>query len=366
MSGTARRKRSWLATLAAASGSSAAQSRRDGGMMIGLFLLPIFVIGVVGVALEGYSDPVFSVGFLDEAGTAEAAALREALADEPTVRVRDYRDRDRMRAAVYRGRLHAGVVLPPAWTRGDVELYASAASVGAVVVRAIADARLARVDAPKAVREVPSRVFDGAEEGSPPIGFHYTAPSNLVLFLMISGLVASTGLLVMRRRGIARRLLATPARTWELILLMVVGPAQVMTVQALFLLASTALAFGVPWGDALGVFLLTLSLILVGLSLTLFMSTIFRTPEQAFSLAPLVSICAGMLGGCMWPLSIVPAWLRDAGHALPTAWAMDGYLDLIFRRASTADVLPDVAVLLLMALVLGTIGTLRLRGRLAA
>ena len=70
---------------------------------------------------------------------------------------------------------------------------------------------------------------------------------------------------MMRRRGIARRLLATPARTWELLMLMLVGPAQVMIVQALFLLGSTALAFGVPWGDPLGVFLLTLSLILVGL-----------------------------------------------------------------------------------------------------
>lgn len=362
-----RRKRNPLATLAAASASSASQSKRDGGMMVGLFLLPIVVMGIVGVAMQGYSDPVFTVGFLDDAGSPEAAALRDALADEPTVRIRDYTNRDLMQAAVYRGRLHAGVVLPAGWTGDeDVALYASAASVGAIVVRAIADARLARVDAPESARVVPSRVYDGATEGSPPIGFNYTAPSNLVLFLMVTGVISSTGLLMMRQRGIARRLLATPASTWELIVLMVIGPAQIMTVQALFLVASAALAFGVPWGDPFGVLLLTGSLILVGLSLSLFMSTIFRTPEQAFSLAPLLAICGGMLGGCMWPLSIVPAWLRDSGHALPTAWAMDGYLDLIFAEASLIDVLPNVAALLGMALVLGGIGTLRLRGRLAS
>ena len=169
---------------------------------------------------------------------------------------------------------------------------------------------------------------------------------------------------VMRQRGITRRLLATPARTYELLILMLVGPAQMMIVQALFLIGSTALAFQVPWGDPLGIALLTVSLITVALSLSLFMTTIFRTPEQAFSLAPLMSIGAGMLGGCMWPLSIVPAWLRDAGHALPTAWAMDGYLGLIFERATFWDVLPNAAALLAMALVLGTIGTLRLRTEL--
>lgn len=355
-----------LATLLAASSSSAASSRRDGGLLAGLFLLPIFVIAIIGVAMRGYSDPVFTVGFLDQSGSIASLALRESLADEPTIRIRDYTDRDSMRAAAYRGRLHAGVLVPPGW-RGetDLELYATAAGVGAIVVRSIADARLARVVAAEAARVVPSRVHDGSVEASPPIGFHYTAPSNLVLFLMITGLVSSAGLLAMRRSGLTRRLLATPARTYELLLLMLVGPAQVMIVQALFLLASTALAFGVPWGDPLGIAFLTTSVIALALSLSLFMTTIFRTPEQAFTLAPLISIGAGMLGGCMWPLSIVPAWLRDAGHALPTAWAMDGYLELIFERGTFWDVLPNAGILIAMALVLGTIGTLRLRNQLA-
>jgi ABC-2 type transport system permease protein len=358
---------SLLATVIAASASGASQSSRDGGVIAGLFLLPVVVIAIVGVAMQGYSDPVFTVGFLDRSGGAEAAALRAALADEPTVRIRDYDDQEAMRAAVYRGRLHAGMLLPEAWSgESDPELYASAASIGSIVVRAIADARLARSLAPDASPSVPSRVHDGGNEGSPPIGFHYTAPSNLVLFLTISGLVSSTGMLFMRRRGITRRLLATPARTWELLLLLLVGPAQVMIVQALFLLGSTWLAFDVPWGDPLGVLVLTTSLVLVALALSLFMTSVFRSAEQAFSLSPLISISAGMLGGCMWPLAIVPSWLRDAGHALPTAWAMDGYLELIFSDGSFMDVLPHAGVLLAMAAVLGTIGTLRLRGQLAA
>ncbi len=355
-----------LATVVAASAAAALSHVRQGGIVTGLFLLPIVVITIVGVAMRGYSDPVFTVGFLDEQGGAEARALREALADEPTVRIRDYRDVAPMHAAVYRGRLHAGVVVPPDWTgAGDLEIHATAAGVGAIVVRAIAEARLARAVDPEATRVVPSRVHDGSREGSPPIGFQYTAPSNVVLFLMVSGLVSCTGVLFMRQQGIARRLVATPARTGELLMLVLVGPAQLMLGQATFLIVSTALAFQVPWGDPIAVVAITLALIAVALSLTLLMSTVFRTPQQAFSLAPLISIAVGMLGGCMWPLTIVPAWLRDLGHLFPTAWAMDGYLALVFEQAGWRDVLPEVAVLLVMAAVLGTVGAMRFRARLA-
>jgi ABC-2 type transport system permease protein len=367
MTDSASRRSRLLSTLVAASASNASATARDGNVGVGLFLLPLVVITVIGVAMQGYSKPVFTVGFLDPQQSALSAALRSALADEPTVDIRDYRDPRAMQAAVYRGRLHAAVVVPADWDgHGDLEIHATAAGVGAIVVRAIAEARLARAVTPEATREVPSRVYDGGPEQRPPIGFHYTAPSNLVLFLTISGLVSCSGVLLMRQRGITRRLLATPARTHELIVLVLVGPAQLMAVQAAFLVASTAFAFDVPWGDPLGVLLLTFALLTVACALTLLMSTVFRSPQQAFSLAPLISITLGMLGGCMWPLSIAPAWLRDFGHAFPTAWAMDGYIALIFEDARFQAVLPSVAILFAMAAALGCLGVLRFRKGLGA
>ena len=366
MSENGERRGRLAATVVAAAASGFASTRRDSGVAVGLFLLPLLVIGLIGVAIQGYSDPVFTVGFIDDSGSAEAAAFREALASEPTVRIRDYADVQPMHLAVYRGRLHAGVRVPSGWTgQEDLDIHATAAGVGAIVVRAIAEARLARALAPERARDVPSRVHDGSTEGSPPIGFDYTAPSNLVLFLMVSGMVASSGVLLLRQRGITRRLLATPARTGELVMMTLVAPGQMMVVQAVFLIASTGLAFGVDWGQPLAVGLVTLALISTALSLTLLASTLFRTPEQAFSLAPLVAICVGMLGGCMWPLAVVPAWLRDAGHAFPTAWAMDGYLALGFGDGGLVDVLPHVGALLAMTAIFGTIGWVRFRNRMA-
>jgi ABC-2 type transport system permease protein len=62
---------------------------------------------------------------------------------------------------------------------------------------------------------------------------------------------------------------------------------------------------------------------------------------QAVSFGPPLGVALGMLGGCMWPLSIVSSPLRSLGHITPHAWAMDAYLKLINDRASVASVLPQ-------------------------
>lgn len=66
-----------------------------------------------------------------------------------------------------------------------------------------------------------------------------------------------------------------------------------------------------------------------------------------------------------WPLEIVPDWIAHLGHFFPTAWAMDGYLALVFGRVSWTAVLTEVAVLLGMATLFGTLGVLRLQHQLS-
>jgi hypothetical protein len=87
------------------------------------------------------------------------------------------------------------------------------------------------------------------------------------------------------------------------------GPIPQMAVQAGFLILSACLFFGVYWGDPFGLFLITGVLICFGVSLVLFMGTVFRNPRQPVSLGPWIGVLLGMLGGCMWPLKIVPPFM---------------------------------------------------------
>jgi ABC-2 type transport system permease protein len=267
-----------------------------------------------------------------------------------------------MRIAVFRGRLNGGIIIPPGW-RGteDLEVYLSQASIGSPIIRVTIDAELSCMARGAPPADLTIRFPDGGRAGPPRLGFQYTAPANVVLFIMIHGFVASLSIIQLRRSGLAKRLLATPRRTWELFAMLAIAPLQVMLIQAVFLIVSTWLAFRVPWGDPLGVLLVTVALIGFGVSLVFCMGTVFRTPEQATSLGPWLGVGLGMLGGCMWPLEVVPPFMKTLGYLSPAAWAMNAYLVLSFDQASVWNILPHVGVLLLFAAALALIGFLRLR-----
>jgi ABC-2 type transport system permease protein len=366
--GSARRR--GIPALVAFALAARARGRRERMRLVALFLLPIAVLAVIGVALGGYADSAYVVGVLDRAGSRDSAELVRRLEAHPNLRTRAYSDAGALASAVFRGRLVGGLEIPPGYVAGGtlpVALSVSEATPGAPVLRALVEGELA--DA--AAAGVPARISVAIRAiGAPriaafPSGFQYTAPANTVLFVLVNALTGALLLLELRSRGIARRLLATPARSGELIAALALAPAQSMLVQTLFLIVTTALCFGVAWGHPLGVALVSGAWIAFGMSVSLCAGTLFRNPEQCLSLSPLVAIVLGMLGGCMWPLAVVPPLLQRAALAAPTSWALGAYLELSFLEAGPRDVLPAVGALLATSAALAAVGVVRLRRHLA-
>jgi ABC-2 type transport system permease protein len=358
--------RTSLNFLAAASAANGASTGRDQRRLGVLFLLPVAIMAIIGIAMGGYSEPSLVVGVLDRADTGASRDLISAIAANQHMRVHMYTDQEKMRLAVFRGRLNAGVIVPSGWRGvGDLDVYLSQASSGSPIIRAAIDADLSRLANRAKPLAIPVRYPGGGGEEALPLGFQYTAPANLVLFLMINGLVSSLAIIRLRSSGLSQRLLATPARTWQLFAMLTVGPFQQMLVQSLFMIFSSRWFFGVHWGDSIGVFLLTTAVICFGVSLVFLMGTVFRTPEQPGSLGPWIGVFLGMLGGCMWPLDVVPPFMKSVAYLSPAAWAMHGYLALIFSHASAVAILPDVAAMLLFAIAFSALGILRLRPQLS-
>ena len=90
--------------------------------------------------------------------------------------------------------------------------------------------------------------------------------------------------------------------------------------------------------------------------ITLFYGAILSSPTQASAVSWLSGMVMAGLGGCWWPLEIVPSWLRTAGHIFPTAWMMDGMHQLISFGNGLTAVLPYAAILLAYGLVFGLLG----------
>jgi ABC-2 type transport system permease protein len=182
--------------------------------------------------------------------------------------------------------------------------------------------------------------------------FSYVAPADLVLFLGITVLLLASGVVESRRLGLMNRLAAAPVRRRSVVAALVATSLCVATVQCIGLLIVGRLLFGVHWGDPLGVFLVLAMLSLAYAGAAALVSMRSRTEEQAISLAVVLGIVCGMLGGCMYPLDVVGPVVRGVGHAVPQAWAMDAFIKLIYDHAGLTAVLPEIGVLALFAAVL--------------
>jgi ABC-2 type transport system permease protein len=295
---------------------------------------------------------------------------------------------------VRRGVVAAGVVLPAGYTEalragGQAEVAfvvdqtrpAPApvrSAVAAVVARQAAQVRAAGFAAEtsgvpfevalaraKALAALPAQLrveaTIGGREDALPTGFNYTAPANLVLFVFITSLAGAAGLIEARRLGVTRRLVATPTSTGTILFGEALSRFAVAILQGLIIFGVGWLVFGVDWGDPPAALLLVTVFALVGTGVGMLLGAVLGNAEQATSIGPPVGIALGMLGGCMWPLAIVPEPMRVVGHLFPQAWAMDAFIALIAKDAGLAGITRQLAVLAAFAAALLVLATWRLR-----
>jgi ABC-2 type transport system permease protein len=306
---------------------------------------PVLFILVTGLLAGSPKEPIGLVH--------PSPRLLQLVARTSDLKVRIEPNRAQLSDDILRGRVVAGLVTlpaPPGTQR--VDFVSEFGSTGAVQARtdtvalldlmaaegthaAVTDVTLAHTDVPAAL--------------SP---FSYVAPANLVLFLGITVLLLSSGVVESRRLGLMRRLAAAPIRRRSVVAALLTTSLCIAAVQCVGLLVLGRLLFGVHWGDPAGVFLVlaTLSLAYAGASALVSMRS--RTEEQAISVAVVLGIVGGMLGGCMYTLAAVAPAVREVGHVAPQAWAMDAFVKLVYDHDGLVAVLPEIGVLALFAAVL--------------
>lgn len=380
------------------------RAARDRTYLFFTLLLPFLVILLVGVTFYR-DDSRLPVAVAWPAGDDLAAQLVEDLEAEDGLEVQSAPDADSARAALRRDEVAAAVVVPDDYGRAlasgatvEVAVLAPPGSgrVGALrasIEGAAAD-QSAEVVAARAVSSVSGRSFDEALQRAREVGrgarvgvteelvagsgdahpddldqagtFGFAAPQNLVLFAFVNSLAGAVGLVETRRLGIWRRLVASPNRLATVLAGLLAARLVIALVQSAVIVLAGAAVFGVSWGNPLAAAALVLSFAVVSAGAGLLVGALARTPEQATSVSPPIGIALGMLGGCMWPLEIVPPVMRTVGHLGPHAWAIDGWTDVAVRGEGLASIATELAILAGFAAVLVTTGWVVLRHRLAS
>lgn len=196
-----------------------------------------------------------------------------------------------------------------------------------------------------------------------PSGYQQTVPGTMVMFTLMMMMTACAIVLVTeRRQGLLRRLAATPITRGQLIAGKWLGFVALGAVQTGYAMLAGSILFGMQWGpNHLGVFVVLTAWVMFSASAGLFFGCLARSEAQASGLGVLVVLLLAALGGCWWPIEIVPGVMQDFARLLPTGWAMGALHGLVSFGGSLGEVGVELVLMLAGALVFGIWGARRFR-----
>ncbi len=191
-----------------------------------------------------------------------------------------------------------------------------------------------------------------------PIGNRQSSPGFVVMFGMMTVITAGGGALLQERQnGTLARLLSAPLTKFHLLTGKALGLMASGIVQMAVMITAGRFLFNVEWGRDLP----ALALLVVGLSFAstgfgMLLASVCRTEGQVQAVGVLSVLLMAMLGGTWWPVEILPSAMQTVAKAVPSGWAMQGFVDLIMRQGDLAQVALPIIVLFAFGSVFLSIG----------
>lgn len=191
----------------------------------------------------------------------------------------------------------------------------------------------------------------------------YFAPAMAMLFLFFTIGAGARSVITERREGTLARVRAAPVSDASVLIGKTLGVFVLGVLSLATVWAVTALGFGVDWGDPLGVAAVLLGVVVAIAGISLFVSGVARTENQADALTTIVALTLAVLGGSFFfGASGAVSTLK---RFTPNGQALNALTELSAGEAGLGDVAPTVLLLLAIGLVTGAVGVVTLRKKVA-
>ncbi len=189
-----------------------------------------------------------------------------------------------------------------------------------------------------------------------PSGFDHSIPGTTVQFIMMMVMIYG-GIMVMedRKKGILGRMLFAPLSTGSLFQAKLLGRWLMGMLQALMLFVVGKLLFRLDLGNVPLALLVIAVFALAMAALSLFIGSLCRKEDMIIGMAVLLANVFAALGGCWWPIEVVPPAVRQAGMISPAYWAMTALHKLRFFQGGFGDIFLSLGVLLGLSIVLSVL-----------
>jgi len=197
------------------------------------------------------------------------------------------------------------------------------------------------------------------EAGNPS---NYVIPGYLVMFVFFGAALGAETIVRERQNHTLERLLAGSVRRSSILGGIFTGTAAKGLIQILLFWVVGILAFNADLGlSPAAVIILSILMVIMSSAFAIMLATLVKTQRSAGSIAVLTALVLAPLGGCWWPLFILPKWMQALAKITPHGWATTGFNKLMLFGADFGAVVPEMLALVGFAVVFGIIAIYRFR-----
>src|SRR5690606_469989 len=86
-----------------------------------------------------------------------------------------------------------------------------------------------------------------------------------------------------------------------------------------------------------------------------FVGAVFKTTNQALPFGAISIVILSAMGGIWIPIDLLPPMMQTAAKLSPLHWGLDAVHQLILRNGGLADVIGDIAIMVVFGALLWTI-----------
>jgi ABC-2 type transport system permease protein len=353
-------------------------------------LVIILVIPIMQLFLLGYSatNDVRNVplAVFDQCRCAESRSLLDAYRAADYFKLAyDVGSENDIRVLIEQGDIRAGLVIPPdyneALSKGNAEvafiLDGSDAAAGTTALSAAT--LIGQAHATKLMFQ--KLESSGLNPGSfqPPlqvrirvwynpdlVSSYFMIPGVIGMILFaITSILTATAVVRERERGTIEQLIVTPIRPWELVVGKVLPYVILAFIDTLEVLAIGHWWFGVPVRGDLALILACSGLLLLsGLGIGLFASTIANTQQEAMLTVWMTLLPSIFVSGFFFPIDAMPPVLQWVSYIVPLRYYLIIIRALLIKGVGVAPIWTEILALAVFGIVILSAASVRFRKRL--
>jgi ABC-2 type transport system permease protein len=182
-----------------------------------------------------------------------------------------------------------------------------------------------------------------------------------VMFVFFATQYGALAMLADRQGGTMARLLAAPIAPGSIVLGASLAGFALGLISMTVLAIATTLLRGANWGPLPLVALLVLAAVFAAMGISMVVSSLAKTPQQAGSLNSIVALSLAAIGGVFVPLSQAPEAMVSLSQITPHAWFLRAIDTLSGPSPTIGDIMPSLAVLVAIGALTGAVGLARAR-----